>query len=271
MDESALPGERPADTCSASPAPRRMPSLRRRRESGSWVLAADTTVVVDGEILAKPADREDAFRMLKRLAGVVHEVLTGVVVRAGDRELAEVVRTRVHLLPSLRTRSPGTWNRVSRKAKPALTRFRRRAARFVDWIEGSWSNVVGLPVGDGRSDAQEARRVESERAVSAATPMSPKAIKIAVTCAVLVAALGGLMYTTLSEGTEYYIHVDEVMKDPAAWQDKRLQLHGFVADSAAATRFAGLQVPGAVQRQGHRPPATPASCPTRSRTNRKSC
>jgi cytochrome c-type biogenesis protein CcmE len=60
--------------------------------------------------------------------------------------------------------------------------------------------------------------------------MSSKAIKIVATCAVLAAALGGLMYTTLSQGTEYYIHVDEVMNDPAAWQGKRLQLHGFVAD-----------------------------------------
>ena len=60
--------------------------------------------------------------------------------------------------------------------------------------------------------------------------MTPKAIKIALTCAVLAAALGGLMYTTLSEGTEYYIHVDEVTKDPAAWHGKRLQLHGYVAD-----------------------------------------
>ena len=60
--------------------------------------------------------------------------------------------------------------------------------------------------------------------------MNTKAIKIAVTCVVLAAALGGLMYTTLSEGTEYYIHVDEVMKDPAAWQGKRLQLHGYVTD-----------------------------------------
>ena len=38
------------------------------------------------------------------------------------------------------------------------------------------------------------------------------------------------MYTTLSEGTEYYIHVDEVMQNPSAWEDKKLQLHGFVAD-----------------------------------------
>ena len=60
--------------------------------------------------------------------------------------------------------------------------------------------------------------------------MTTKAIKIALTCVVLAAALGGLMYTTLSEGTEYYIHVDEVMQNPSAWQDKKLQLHGFVAD-----------------------------------------
>jgi cytochrome c-type biogenesis protein CcmE len=60
--------------------------------------------------------------------------------------------------------------------------------------------------------------------------MRSKALKIGLTCVVLAAALGGLMYTTLAEGTEYYIHVDEVMQDPEAWKGKRLQLHGFVAD-----------------------------------------
>jgi cytochrome c-type biogenesis protein CcmE len=60
--------------------------------------------------------------------------------------------------------------------------------------------------------------------------MSSKAVKIAVTCVVLAAALGGLLYATLSDGTEYYMHVDEVMNDPSAWQGKRLQLHGFVND-----------------------------------------
>jgi cytochrome c-type biogenesis protein CcmE len=60
--------------------------------------------------------------------------------------------------------------------------------------------------------------------------MTAKALKIVMTCVVLAAALGGLMYTTLAEGTEYYIHVDEVMQNPAAWQGKKLQLHGFVAD-----------------------------------------
>jgi cytochrome c-type biogenesis protein CcmE len=60
--------------------------------------------------------------------------------------------------------------------------------------------------------------------------MRSKAIKIAMTGVVLAAALGGLMYTTLAEGTEYYKHVDEVLQDRAAWEGKRLQLHGFVTD-----------------------------------------
>ncbi len=60
--------------------------------------------------------------------------------------------------------------------------------------------------------------------------MSAKTLKIAVTCVVLAGALAGLMYTTLKEGTEYYMHVDEVMANPPAWEGKRLQLHGFVSD-----------------------------------------
>lgn len=60
--------------------------------------------------------------------------------------------------------------------------------------------------------------------------MKNKALKIALTCLVLTAALGGLLYATLEEGTEYYMHVDEVLQDPAAWKGKRLQLHGIVAN-----------------------------------------
>jgi cytochrome c-type biogenesis protein CcmE len=59
--------------------------------------------------------------------------------------------------------------------------------------------------------------------------MSAKALKIAVTCVVLTAAFVGLMYTTLQEGTEYYMHVDEVMANTHEWQGKKLQLHGFVS------------------------------------------
>ena len=66
--------------------------------------------------------------------------------------------------------------------------------------------------------------------------MKTKALKIAATAVVLLAAIGGLMYTSLAEGTEYYKHVDEVMADPSAWHGKRLQLHGYVVDKSIKRR-----------------------------------
>jgi cytochrome c-type biogenesis protein CcmE len=60
--------------------------------------------------------------------------------------------------------------------------------------------------------------------------MSHKAARIGITGLVLVLAFGGLMYSTLSEGTEYYKHVDEVLASPGEWQGKRLQVHGFAKD-----------------------------------------
>ena len=60
--------------------------------------------------------------------------------------------------------------------------------------------------------------------------MKKKAVRLGLTALVLVGAFGGLLYSTLSEGAEYYKHVDEVMASPQAWQGKPLQLHGFAAD-----------------------------------------
>jgi cytochrome c-type biogenesis protein CcmE len=62
--------------------------------------------------------------------------------------------------------------------------------------------------------------------------MKSKPIKIGATALVLALALGGLFYSTLQSGTEYYVHVDEVMNNPDAWQGKRLQLHGYVVDKS---------------------------------------
>jgi cytochrome c-type biogenesis protein CcmE len=80
--------------------------------------------------------------------------------------------------------------------------------------------------------------------------MKPKAIKIAATAGILVLALGGLFYTTLSEGTEYYKHVDEVMTDPGAWQGKRLQLHGFVVDQSIMQKPNTLEYRFQIQNNG---------------------
>lgn len=58
--------------------------------------------------------------------------------------------------------------------------------------------------------------------------MKHKAVKLGLTGLVLALAFGGLLYSTLAEGTEYYKHVDEVMGQPADWYGKKLQLHGYV-------------------------------------------
>jgi cytochrome c-type biogenesis protein CcmE len=64
--------------------------------------------------------------------------------------------------------------------------------------------------------------------------MSHKAARLGITSVVLVLAFGGLLYSTLSEGMAYYIHVDEVRATPTEWQDKRLQLHGFATEIGRA-------------------------------------
>ena len=80
--------------------------------------------------------------------------------------------------------------------------------------------------------------------------MRHKALKIGLTTVVLVVALGGLLYSTLSEGTEYYMHVDEVMADPAKWQGKNLQLHGFVVKDSILRKRDSLEYRFKVQSKG---------------------
>ena len=80
--------------------------------------------------------------------------------------------------------------------------------------------------------------------------MKAKPVKIGTTVLVLGLAFGGLMYSTLSEGTEYYKHVDEVMANPGAWHGKRLQLHGFVVDHSILRRPDTLDYRFQVQSNG---------------------
>jgi cytochrome c-type biogenesis protein CcmE len=86
--------------------------------------------------------------------------------------------------------------------------------------------------------------------------MKSKSIKIAITVAVLALAIGGLFYSTLAEGTEYYVHVDEVMNDPSAWQGKRLQLHGYVVDKSIFVKPQTLEYRFQIQNKGSVVPAT---------------
>src|SRR6476620_5709754 len=86
--------------------------------------------------------------------------------------------------------------------------------------------------------------------------MKSKPVKIGATALVLALALGGLFYSTLQDGTEYYVHVDEVMNDPGAWQGKRLQLHGFVVDKSIFVKPQTLEYRFQIQNKGSVVPAT---------------
>ena len=146
VDESERAGETPENYVLRVARDKARTVAARRREPGEIVIGADTTVVARGEILAKPADESDAVRMLQALAGVVHHVFTGIVVVSGDRELAEVVATRVRLLPLTPDEIQWYVGTGEPMGKAGAYGIQGRAARFVDWIEGSWSNVVGLPI-----------------------------------------------------------------------------------------------------------------------------
>jgi cytochrome c-type biogenesis protein CcmE len=80
--------------------------------------------------------------------------------------------------------------------------------------------------------------------------MSRKAAKIGITSVVLVLAFVGLLWTTLSEGTEYYKHVDEVMTSPQQWYGKKLQLHGHVVDGSIMRKRDSLDYRFQVQANG---------------------
>jgi len=120
------------------------------RFPGDVVLAADTTVLVDGVMLAKPADDADAERMLRLLSGRAHEVLTGVVLIRAGVESAAVVATRVRFRPI--TPAEMTWYVASGEPhdKAGAYGVQGLAARFVESVEGSYTNVVGLPLAEVR-------------------------------------------------------------------------------------------------------------------------
>jgi septum formation protein len=110
------------------------------------IIGADTTVVVDGVILGKPRDEDEARRMLQRLSGTVHQVLTGVSLRQGAYEVGRVETTAVTVRAL--TDEDIAWYLASGewRDKAGGYAIQGLASRFIPAIDGSYSNVVGLPV-----------------------------------------------------------------------------------------------------------------------------
>jgi len=110
------------------------------------VLAADTTVVLGNEIMGKPVDGADAARMLRALAGERHEVITAVCIKRGDRVTCDIASTAVWFAPLSDAEIADYVASGEPMDKAGAYGIQGLASKFIDRIEGSYSNVVGLPV-----------------------------------------------------------------------------------------------------------------------------
>jgi septum formation protein len=137
-----------------SPAHLALDNARRKslavaaRRADDVVLGADTIVVLDGEIFGKPRDLDHAFAMLSRLAGRIHEVITGVcVVCRAQRarvEFSETTRVRFRALDAGAIRD--YLARIEPLDKAGAYAAQDDGGRIIECVEGSFSNVVGLPM-----------------------------------------------------------------------------------------------------------------------------
>jgi nucleoside triphosphate pyrophosphatase len=146
VDETRLAGEGPEDFVSRL-ARAKAETVAQSRLFG-LVLGADTTVLVDGEILEKPRDAEDARRMLRSLSGRWHEVLTGVaLVRAETGQaMTGLERTRVRFAETSDEEIDWHVRTGDVLDKAGAYAIQGRAALFIEAIDGDYWNVVGLPV-----------------------------------------------------------------------------------------------------------------------------
>lgn len=144
IDETPRPGE-DAETYVGRLAEEK---ARERAEPGELILAADTVVAIDGELLGKPEDPEDARRMLRRLSGRAHNVLTGVAVfdPASDRLQLEVVTTAVVFNPLSEEEIHWYVQGGEPMDKAGAYGIQGQAALFIERLDGNYSNVVGLPL-----------------------------------------------------------------------------------------------------------------------------
>lgn len=157
IDETELPGESPEDYVQR--LAREKAEAVAVKYANAIVLGADTTVVINNQILGKPVDLQDAKRMLKILAGNWHEVLTGVALvksvppavagglnSANPKSYVGIQRTRVKFAEMSEAEIDFLAENGEPLDKAGAYAVQAQAALFIEGIEGDYWNVVGLPV-----------------------------------------------------------------------------------------------------------------------------
>jgi septum formation protein len=146
VDESVRPGEECAEYVQRLASKKSAVAWSGLARGGRAVLAADTTVVVDQEILGKPADEADAARILTLLSGRSHSVLTAVSVRNDAREIVDLSRSTVRFRAISASEISDYWRTGEPRGKAGAYAIQGLGAVFVEELRGSYSGVMGLPL-----------------------------------------------------------------------------------------------------------------------------
>jgi septum formation protein len=140
VQEIRLPREAPAAYV------QRLARDKARAVPGAWVLGADTTVALGDEILEKPADPDDALRMLRELQGRRHDVLTAVCLRADGREYEALDRTAVFFRAADERALRAYVATGEPLDKAGAYGIQGYGAALIERIEGDFFSVMGLPL-----------------------------------------------------------------------------------------------------------------------------
>ncbi len=146
IDETVAAGEAPEAYVLRVAAAKAAAGWGAARAVPAPVLAADTAVVLDGDILLKPRDREDGERMLLTLAGRTHQVLTAVSLALPNGVQSRLCRSEVALRPIGAAEARSYWDTGEPCDKAGGYAVQGRAAVFIARLNGSYSGVMGLPL-----------------------------------------------------------------------------------------------------------------------------
>jgi len=146
IDEAPLVGEPPEAYVRRLAETKARVGYEQQHQPDAFVLGADTAVFVDGAVLGKPADDAEARAMLRLLSGRAHEVLTGVALVSNGRVTSDVARTQVWFASLTDDEIAAYVATGEPRDKAGAYAVQGQASRFVVRIDGSYTNVVGLPV-----------------------------------------------------------------------------------------------------------------------------
>ncbi|MET0013595.1 MAG: nucleoside triphosphate pyrophosphatase [Sedimenticola sp.] len=145
IDEMPRQGESPAEYVIRLALEKARTGRASLDDNSAVVLAADTAVVLDGEIMGKPKDREMAAGMLRRLSGHTHKVLTGIAL-IGSAERSRLNVNRVSFRTLQESEIDAYWKSGEPRDKAGSYGIQGLGALFISHLEGSFSGVMGLPL-----------------------------------------------------------------------------------------------------------------------------